>query len=85
MRRPHLGEGAQKPEARYHPEDAAVLRNRTPGGVGGGRRKAPSYPMPTEPRAGWMPSGLDVGCSKLGRSRKRARLALIITRRASFE
>jgi len=24
MRRPHLGEGAQKPEARYHPEDAAV-------------------------------------------------------------
>jgi len=24
MRRPHLGEGAMKPEARYHPEGAAV-------------------------------------------------------------
>jgi hypothetical protein len=24
MRRPHLGEGAQIPEARYHPEGAAV-------------------------------------------------------------
>ena len=24
MRRPHPGEGAVKPEAQYHPEDAAV-------------------------------------------------------------
>jgi len=24
MRRPHLGEGAKRPEARYHPEGAAV-------------------------------------------------------------
>jgi hypothetical protein len=26
------------------------VRNRTPGGVGGGRRKAPSYPMMKEPK-----------------------------------
>ena len=50
MRRPHLGEGAMKPEARYHPEGAATrltlgdlppcLGLPAPQGVGMGRQKS---------------------------------------------
>lgn len=38
------------------------VRNRTPGGVGGGRRKASSYPIETAETVGPCESILDVFC-----------------------